>query len=680
MKRLIWVAIFMAVALIAGCGEDVATSPESSLDELTAEEAAKIAPDLEDALLADGLVDIIVQADPQTIFEKEISPAAQQRLLDPAVIWKASLDGAVIWKFTPEQAVIWKMSFDRAVIWKLVDKLNASGYAIDEVFDSIHAFKLTADRAVVRDLVKLDEVSYITPDRDVQVSSLSLTNSTLGMDMVQVRTNATNFNGLTGEGVAVAVVDSGIDATQGDFGGASGSRIVAVKNFSTEGTITNVADNYGHGTHVAGLIAGNGRDSYIKGYNTTFEGVAPEAKLVVAKVLKSDGSGSVSSVISALQWILSIRSTYNIRVANLSLGLPPMDPWSLDPLCQAVENAVANGLLVVVAAGNYGYYNGKTLYGVVASPGITPSAVTVGASDSRDTVLRQQDPNGHNDNVAFFSSRGPTAWNGLAKPDLLAPGVEVIAPLADGSTLAASYPNRIVDACTYGGTPCGRANADYFKMSGTSMAAPLVAGTAALLLQANPSLTVNATKAILMLTAEPLFYETSPASCYTNENWRNDANCRAIPAIEQGSGLLNVPGASFLALSVRQDTNLLHAGDTWLLDESVEPITVFSSTGDEVIWSQGLAWTGITVSGENLYNLFQGSYQPGVVWGTGLAWTGIVIGTDPVFTPIIRSLWASSFVSPQSLDGNNRVLGGYTYDWEATPDYSNQSDEWFPQG
>ncbi len=674
MKRLTAVILATAVLFAAGCagnadpGAATATAP-----------SAKLSPDLFAAVAAGGRIDVLVQVDPQIIYRQVVGERDARLQADQAVIWKAREEGAVIWKFTPEQAVIWKMTTDRAVIWKFVEKLTAAGYTPAETFESIHTVKILADEATVTALAAMDEVSYITPDRAVGVAGLDLTNLTLGLGDVTHRVNATNFTGLTGNGVGVAVIDSGINAGQGDFGSSAGSRIVASQNFSGEGAANNVADGYGHGTHVAGLAAGNGRMSFINGYNTTFEGAAPKANLIVAKALNSQGSGTVSGVIAALQWVLSIKKQYNIRVVNLSLGLPPVDPWASDPLCEAVQNAVNNGLVVVAAAGNYGYYNGQTLYGSIASPGITPGAVTVGASDSRGTPQRQRDANGNNDDVAYFSSRGPTAWDGLAKPDLVSPGVNIVSALAPGSALATAYPQNIVNACTFGGSPCGAANASYFAMSGTSMATPLVAGVAALLLEANPSLTPNSVKAILMMTAEALYPNNAPAACYANVNWRNNPACAPVPAIDEGSGLLNAPGAAALAAAVSPATAGLKVNSPWLVNKTIQPATAISSLNENVVWSQGLAWTGLTPSGTNLYNVFQPAYAGNVIWSQGLAWTGVTTGPDPVFTPVVVNIWSGSFVNPMSISGTDAVLGGYSYDWSETPELSSKTDAWFPE-
>ncbi|MDP8225394.1 MAG: S8 family peptidase [Candidatus Lernaella stagnicola] len=679
MKRSVILVLVAFVFALVGCGDGGGTDANTpaSLDELSEEQLAKLSPDLMDILDAQGSADVIVQANPQVIYAATVGFQGKQLEADPAVIWKARQQGAVIWKLTPEQAVIWKMTTDKAVIWKLQEKVSEQDLYVDTTFDRIHGLLTHVDASDVAGLAKLDEVAYISPDREVEVSNFDLTRGTVGTDMVTTRTGYDTFTGLTGDGIGVAVIDSGLYLAHTDFAG----RISAIRNFSGEGGIYNAVDGYGHGTHVTGLIAGSGRASSLKGYNTTFEGVAPEVNIIVARVLNSQGVGSTSSVISALSWILAIKSQHNIRVANISLGVPPFESYSTDPMCQAVENAVANDLIVVTAAGNYGFWQGQKIYGAIASPGITPAAITVGASNHRGTLLRQQDANSHNDSIAFFSSRGPTAWDGLVKPDLIAPGWQAISTLAPNSTLALAYPGTRVDACDFGGSPCGESNADYVTMSGTSMSAPLVTGAIALMLEENPSLTPGAVKALVMVSAETLFTENSSSSCYTDEDWYDDPTCAAEFDIVQGTGLLNVPGATFLAGEVSAETNLLLPGDVWLEEEDITPTTEFDSTGETVVWSQGLSWTGKGIVGVDIWATFQQAYQPGEIWSQGLSWTGkgLTFTADPVFSPEVLAEWSTSFVSPYSLGGENRVLGGYTYNWEGSPDFSSASDAWFPE-
>jgi subtilisin family serine protease len=247
-----------------------------------------------------------------------------------------------------------------------------------------------------------------------------------------------------------------------------------------------VTDGFGHGTHVAGIVAGNGGPAaaVTSSYNG---GIAPGVKLVNVRVLGNDGSGHVSDVIAGLEWVIAHKQQYNIRVVNLSLGHPVMESCSTDPLCQEVGKAARAGIVVVVAAGNYGKSPaGNIILGGIASPGNSPDAITVGALNTWSTVARSDDT------VATFSSRGPTAYDLAVKPDVAAPGVKVISLQANNSLLPTLYPTIHT---------AGTGNNAYMYLSGTSQAAPMVAGGVALLLQGSPSLSPSQVKLALQTGA-----------------------------------------------------------------------------------------------------------------------------------------------------------------------------------
>jgi serine protease AprX len=266
-----------------------------------------------------------------------------------------------------------------------------------------------------------------------------------------------------GAGVAVALLDTGI-VPSADFG----NRIVAAADLTFEG---DGLDRYGHGTHMAGIIAGDGSLSF-----GAYQGIAPKANLVSVKVAGSDGSTDVSVVIAGIQWIVANRAKYNIRVLNLSFGTDSRQPYSVDPLDYAVEQAWFSGILVVVAAGN----NGPT-GSTISKPGDDPYVVTVGAANTFNTSAKSDDI------VTDFSGRGPTQ-DGYGKPDLVAPGISIVSVRDTGSIIDINHPTAVV------GT-------SYFKGTGTSQAAAVVSGIAALMFQANPSLTPNVAKASLTATA-----------------------------------------------------------------------------------------------------------------------------------------------------------------------------------
>jgi serine protease AprX len=230
--------------------------------------------------------------------------------------------------------------------------------------------------------------------------------------------------GVTGKGVGVAVIDSGIASHT-----ALGNKVVAAVSFVSGDPSTN--DAYGHGTHIAGIIAGGETTttSLYKG------GIAPGAHLVNVRVLGAEGSGYTSDVIAGIQWTVANRAKYRIRVVNLSLGHPVVESCITDPLCLSVESAVSSGLVVVASAGNIGKNAaGEEVLASITTPGVAPSAITVGALNTWGTVGRDDDT------VTTYSSRGPTKYELQLKPDVVAPGNKIVSLEAKGSTLVKRYP------------------------------------------------------------------------------------------------------------------------------------------------------------------------------------------------------------------------------------------------
>ncbi len=286
--------------------------------------------------------------------------------------------------------------------------------------------------------------------------------------------------GYTGAGVGIAIVDSGIAAHT-----ALDSRVVAHVNLvSAEPGAA--GDPFGHGTHVAGIAAGNRTAASF--VTAAFNGgSAPSARLIDVRVLGADGSGLTSDVIAGIDWAVSHSSTYNIRVINLSLGHPVTEPSATDPLCQAVARAVAAGITVVVSAGNYGLTSsGQPVLGGITSPGNSPLALTVGALDTKDTV----DPS--DDEVAPYSSKGPAAYEWVVKPDVVAPGTRIVSLEAQSSYISRTYPQWHI---------AGSGKNAYLRLSGTSMATAVVSGGAALLINAYPSLTPGQVKLAIQMGA-----------------------------------------------------------------------------------------------------------------------------------------------------------------------------------
>jgi serine protease AprX len=278
--------------------------------------------------------------------------------------------------------------------------------------------------------------------------------------------------GIKGTGVTVALLDTGVYAASPDLTG----RVIHCEDFSGErNTDAHCQDTFGHGTFMAGLIAGNGSAS--RGRHT---GAAPEANLVSVKVAGFDGSTDISHVLAGIQWVVAHRDVYGVKVLNLSLGSDSAQDYRLSPLNLAVENAWRAGIVTVVSAGNSGP-DGST----VMKPGDDPYVVTVGASNDEGT-LRISD-----DKIPVFSSRGPTRSNGFAKPDLVSPGIHTVSLRSPGSAIDQQFGSA-------------RVGTDYFRGTGTSMATATVSGIVAQILQRNPTLTPDQVKHRLLTTARTI--------------------------------------------------------------------------------------------------------------------------------------------------------------------------------
>ena len=346
---------------------------------------------------------------------------------------------------------------------------------------------------VVAALPYVDYIAADVPTFGTDYSaSLDVTNAAIGLGDITPPT----AGGLDGDGVGVAVLDSG-SADVRDLDGAHGrSRVVAFVDFVNRHR--QMYDNGGHGTFVNGLIAGNGASSLPTDQGgkatTQYRGVAPAADIVSLKVLDSHGQGRASSLIAAIAWAICHRHQYNIRVMNISVEGDVTSPAAYDPLDRAVDAAWRSGIVVVCAAGNEGAFG----QGGILSPGNDPYAITVGASDTQQTAGTGDDA------VCSYSSVGPTLYDEYAKPDLVAPGNHIVSLRAPGSWVDVTYPQTRVAVSTYIPGASSWLPSTYAVMSGTSASAPVVAGAAALLIQQDPSLTPGDVKLRLMDSADPL--------------------------------------------------------------------------------------------------------------------------------------------------------------------------------
>jgi serine protease AprX len=410
----------------------------------------------------------------------------------------------------------------------------------------------------------------------------------------------------SGRGVGVAVIDSGLEMSY-EFQG----RVRAFYDFTNGRAVSATPyDDYGHGTHIASTIGGSGQLSSDRQYR----GLAPNVNFIVFKVLDKNGSGWTSDVIRAVDFAVANRQALGIHVINLSLGHPIYEPAATDPLVQAVERATRAGIIVVAAAGNMGKNpeTGEVGYAGITSPGNAPSAITVGALRTEDTISRKDD------RIADYSSSGPTWYDGLVKPDVVAPGHNIVAAAAKRGTLYQSY------------SQLKAADGDYMRLSGTSMATAVTTGTVALLLEANrsannyptgPSLTANATKAILQYTAFDV----------------KDASGASYDALRQGGGALNAKGAIDLGRAINTSTA---TGDTWL---TYAPSTWTKIGTDYLTWKQAVIW-GLSIVEGATVNFNQQAWANAVIWGLDTpAWSNAVIwGLDLVWTD--PQSWANAVI------------------------------------
>jgi serine protease AprX len=431
------------------------------------------------------------------------------------------------------------------------------------------------------------DVSYVSLNQDVM--PMGHLSRTTGADLIRTTGTANNPTSLDGTGIGIAVLDSGIDvAHQAFLNRSNGVRVVYSEDFTGEGRTD---DPYGHGTHVASLAAGNGRIS-----NKEYMGIAPNANLINLRVLNSQGIGTAAQVLRALDWVATNRAAYNIRVVNMSLGMAAIDSYLNDPVCRAVRRLVDAGVVVFAAAGNNGKdSDGNKLYGHIHSPGNEPSAITVGAANTFGTDDRSDDT------VATFSSRGPTRsfitdqngvrhYDNLIKPDLVAPGNKLIEAMAADNYLVEHNPSLNAGVS-------GSDQRNMMFLSGSSMATPVAAGTAALMLQANPSLTPNLVKALLMYSAQPL---------------------AGFNMLEQGAGQLNTAGAIQLAKVVRTDLSASTAVGSALLTVAAPPSPQTTIANYTFTWSRGLVLNHTFVTGQNLITKYQRVYTLGNLLGSGV--------------------------------------------------------------
>ena len=540
----------------------------------------------------------------------------------------ATIDVIVQYKVTPTDAQHLRVQGRGGALKRKLDVIKGAHYSVP-----VESLQTLADDP---------DIAYISLNRPVSHTSTST------LDYTPETVNAPvawQQWALDGTGVGVAVIDSGVTAV-GDLywwipsNQTYGSRVVYSQNF-VPGT-TEISDQYGHGTHVAGIIAGAGWFSTGSNFTHTFKGIAPNANIINLRVLDQNGAGTDSSVIGAIQTAIRLKSTYNIRVINLSLGRQVYESYTLDPLCQAVEAAWNAGIVVVAAAGNQGRNDsaGTDGYGTIAAPGNDPYAITVGAMKTANTPTRVDDT------IASYSSKGPTAFDFVVKPDIVAPGNQVISTLAPSASLLSSptdvylseYTSSTTTSTTSGGnTKNNKKNStssvstaamsaispSYMRLSGTSMATPVVSGAAVLLLQQNPNLTPDQVKARLMKTASKNFPVDSTVTDPTTGITYTDY----YDIFTIGAGYLDIAAA----LSNNDLADASAVSPTAVFDPTTQSVSLVTGTsvvwGSDAVWDTSLVWgTNVFVNGTSVLwgsSVCWGSSTSSgfsVVWGTGVVW------------------------------------------------------------
>jgi serine protease AprX len=444
-----------------------------------------------------------------------------------------------------EMHIIVGTKSDTEIVEKAVKK---QGGRITSTWSFIHSFSADIPAPAVLKIASMPEVKYVyeagtsklTEDSDVSQTPSTLKNT------YDISVNAENAwsKGFDGNGITVAVIDTGVNSGT-DFSGR------LTKQVAVDSNTDNGNDGYGHGTHVAGIIAGDG-----SGSNGAYVGIAPKANIISVKVSDDTGVSSELDMVNGLQWVFDHREEYHIKVVNISSQVATEQSYKNSALDAAVEQLWKAGVVVVVSAGNKGPSSDSNDT-ISYAPSNDPFAITVGSIDE----------NGQTGLPDFtypsFSSYGTTI-DGYSKPDLMAPGTHIVSYMPSG-VLKTSYPNGVVGD-------------NYFMMSGTSMSAPVVSGTAALLLQAYPNLTPDQVKYVLKST--------------TKEYGQNN-----------GTKPAGTPGVVQADEAINYVSSTLNSGSDVPSDnQGVSLSPIISANGDTVTYTN-ISWSNISWSNISWSNI-----------------------------------------------------------------------------
>ena len=492
----------------------------------------------------------------------------------------------------------------------------------------VRVVRMLAHEAVIEaNAIEIERIAadaaYAHMSGDLPVrSAMSVSNKSTAADQARAGTSGLlgigAIAGVTGKNIGIALIDSGIASSHKALYGKVAWTVDFVSDGSTK------RDPFGHGTHIAGLIAGQA--SAAVGVTKAYTGgIAPGAHLIDVRVLGAHGVGLTSDVIDGIDWVIDNAATFNIRIINLSLGHAVMEPADTDPLCEAVKRAVDAGIVVIASAGNRGKTDtGQPILGGITSPGNSPYAITVGALNTWQTVERSDD------SVTTYSSRGPTRYDLAVKPDVVAPGNKVVSLESAGSYLPTTYPTAHV---------AGSASNAYMKLSGSSMATGVVSGGVALLLQRNSTFTPLQIKLLIQTGSTYLVRDGLVAGGAGSVNFWSSRRAEvnglddllgALPLI---GGLFSQPGGAAFrdagSMSERlydgTGVNLLGLGE--LVDALLRPYNlewdtlhlvgsnnpVGSDGANHIIWGDVAYWTEDQhiIWGDNITNP-EGQH---IIWG-----------------------------------------------------------------
>jgi serine protease AprX len=444
----------------------------------------------------------------------------------------------------------------------------------------------------------------VAPDRKVRLNSLGFDPMTQPGSLTKVTqlTGATGMwkAGYTGSGVDVALIDTGVAPVPG-LSAATKVVVGPDLSFESQSASTRYLDSYGHGTHMAGVIAGRetgaASGTTYAANTSNFYGMAPDSRVLSIKVADHNGTVDVSQVIAAINWVVQFGKSngLKVRVMNLSFGLDSPQSPAVDPLSWAAEVAWSRGIVVVASAGNQG-----DQYPGLNSPAFNPRILAVGAVDTKGTSSISDDT------VPSFSAVQGGNW-GSRGIDLLAPGVGIVSLRVPGSSLADAYPGAKVAT-------------NFLRGSGTSQAAAVVSGAVALLLQQRPSLTPDQVKALLLNTA------TAIPGVPTGSQGKGELNLAAaaaaavpgtVQSVAAGSGtgsLESARGGMHVSLDGSQLQGELHLFGQW------QGATTATKIGNATMWSSdGSTWNGVAITGAGFTT--DTTTAAGKAWG-GRSWAG----------------------------------------------------------